>query len=62
MDEEWGNVWLAQSVGPRYFYFCMACFVLFRAIITVLQHWPELRCWFNHRRHAKWLHAAWRGY
>lgn len=62
MDEEWENVWLAQLQGPSYVHFCMACFVLFRALITVLQHWPELKCWLHHRRHSKWLHAAWRGY
>jgi len=61
MDEEWENVGLAQSLGPHYFYFCVACFALFRAIITVLQHWPELTCWFHHRRHAKWLRETWRG-
>lgn len=62
MDEQWGNVWLDQALRPNYFYFCIACFVVFRAIITVLRYWPELTRWLHHRRHAKWLREAWRGY
>lgn len=62
MDESWAEVWLSQSQAPGYLYFCIACFVGVRAIITVLEHWPELTNWFHHRRHAKWLREAWRGY
>jgi hypothetical protein len=62
MDEEWGDIWLDPSLMRSHFHFCIACFILFRAIITVLQNWPELTRWFHHRRHAKWLREAWRGY
>ena len=60
MDEEWDDAAFVQSLGAGYLDFCIACFVLFRVIITVLQHWTELTCWFHHRRHAKWLREAWR--
>jgi hypothetical protein len=61
MDEEWFKVWLGQSLEPSYVYFSIACFVVFRAIVAVLQHSAELKCWFHRRRHARWLREAGRG-
>lgn len=62
MDEEWDDIWFDPSYLRSHFYFAIACFILCRVIITVLQHWPELTRWFHRRRHAKWLREAWRGY
>jgi len=60
MPDEWNDPSSSPIANSGQIYISIACFVLFRIVVTTIQHWPELRAWWHRRRHRHWLREAWR--
>ena len=58
MDADYQGLCAIGASTDINFYLFLACFGVFRIIISVQQNWEELRLWRHRQRYARFMRIA----